>query len=240
MPDKVRTIMELAEQTARRMTGSGEQWMSFLATAARLYKYPYQEQLLIYAQRPEATACASYELWNRTMRRYVRRGAKGIALLDTSRETVRLRYVFDVADTGQRAQSRSLELWRLTGDNAPAVAASLEAAYGAPAALGLDGQLRALAIRLADACWEERGQEILGIVDGFSGKGYDEDGAGASFRKAAAASLEYVLRARCGLDNAGRFTAGDFDTLADWSEPEAAAGPGYRRQRAQRGSAAEH
>ena len=226
MPDKVRTIMELAEQTARRMTGSGEQWMSFLTTAARLYKYPYQEQLLIYAQRPEATACATYELWNRTMRRYVRRGAKGIALLDTSGETVRLRYVFDVADTGQRAQSRSLELWRLTGDNAPAVAASLEAAYGAPAALGLDGQLQALAIRLADACWEERGQEILGIVDGFSGKGYDEDGAGASFRKAAAASLEYVLRARCGLDNAGRFTAGDFDTLADWSEPEAAAALG--------------
>ena len=226
MPDKVRTVMELAEQTARRMTGSGEQWMSFLTTAARLYKYPYQEQLLIYAQRPEATACATYELWNRTMRRYVRRGAKGIALLDTSGETVRLRYVFDVADTGQRAQSRSLELWRLTGDNAPAVAASLEAAYGAPAALGLDGQLQALAIRLADACWEERGQEILGIVDGFSGKGYDEDGAGASFRKAAAASLEYVLRARCGLDNAGRFTAGDFDTLPDWSEPEAAAALG--------------
>ena len=226
MPDKVRTVMELAEQTARRMTGSGEQWMSFLATAARLYKYPYQEQLLIYAQRPEATACATYELWNRTMRRYVRRGAKGIALLDTSGETVRLRYVFDVADTGQRAQSRSLELWRLTGDNAPAVAASLEAAYGAPAALGLDGQLQALAIRLADACWEERGQEILGIVDGFSGKGYDEDGAGASFRKAAAASLEYVLRTRCGLDNAGRFTAGDFDTLPDWSEPEAAAALG--------------
>lgn len=226
MPDKVRTIMELAEQTARRMTGSGKQWMSFLTTAARLYKYPYQEQLLIYAQRPEATACATYELWNRTMRRYVRRGAKGIALLDTSGETVRLRYVFDVADTGQRAQSRSLELWRLTGDNAPAVAASLEAAYGAPAALGLDGQLQALAIRLADACWEERGQEILGIVDGFSGKGYDEDGAGASFRKAAASSLEYVLRARCGLDNAGRFTAGDFDTLPDWSEPEAAAALG--------------
>ena len=226
MPDKVRTVMELAEQTARRMTGSGEQWMSFLTTAARLYKYPYQEQLLIYAQRPEATACATYELWNRTMRRYVRRGAKGIALLDTSGETVRLRYVFDVADTGQRAQSRSLELWRLTGDNAPAVAAFLEAAYGAPAALGLDGQLQALAIRLADACWEERGQEILGIVDGFSGKGYDEDGAGASFRKAAAASLEYVLRARCGLDNAGRFTAADFDTVPDWSEPEAAAALG--------------
>ncbi len=226
MPDKVRTVMELAEQTARRMTGSGEQWMSFLTTAARLYKYPYQEQLLIYAQRPEATACATYELWNLTMRRYVRRGAKGIALLDTSGETARLRYVFDVADTGQRAQSRSLELWRLTGDNAPAVADSLEAAYGAPAALGLDGQLQALAIRLADACWEERGQEILGIVDGFSGKGYDEDGAGASFRKAAAVSLEYVLRARCGLDNAGRFTAGDFDTVPDWSEPEAAAALG--------------
>ena len=108
MPDKVRTVMELAEQTARRMTGSGEQWMSFLTTAARLYKYPYQEQLLIYAQRPEATACATYELWNRTMRRYVRRGAKGIALLDTSGETVRLRYVFDVADTGQRVLFRSV------------------------------------------------------------------------------------------------------------------------------------
>ena len=113
MPSKTSTYLQLAEETARRITGSIEGWTSFLDTASRLYKYPYHEQLMIYAQRPDATACATYDLWNNTMRRYVRRGARSIALLDTSGESIKLKYVFDVSDTGERSNSRPLEQWKL-------------------------------------------------------------------------------------------------------------------------------
>ena len=100
MPAKVDTYLDLARETALGLSGSVGAWTAFLDTASRLYKYPFADQLMIHAQRPEATACASYEVWNDTMRRYVRRGAKGIALLDNSGDAPRLRYVFDIADTG--------------------------------------------------------------------------------------------------------------------------------------------
>ena len=144
MPDKTLTYVQLAQDTARRITGSHTAWMAYLQTAARLYKYPYHEQLLIFAQRPQATACAGYEVWTNTMRRYVRRGAKGIALLDTSGDAPRLRYVFDVADTGELSQSRSLNLWKLSEENAQAVSLSLENGYDVPAREGLERQLRAI------------------------------------------------------------------------------------------------
>lgn len=92
----------MASYTATHLTDSWQRWTAFLTTASRLYKYPFHEQLMIFAQRPDATACAEYDLWNDTMRRYVRRGSKGIALVDNSREKPRLRYVFDISDTGLR------------------------------------------------------------------------------------------------------------------------------------------
>ena len=108
------TTAQLAEKTAKAVTGSVEEWTGFLQSAARLYKYSYPEQLLIYAQRPDATACASYEIWNQTMRRYVRRGARGIALPDGAGA---VRYVFDVADTGARKSSREVKTWALDGSD---------------------------------------------------------------------------------------------------------------------------
>ena len=107
------TTVQLAEKTAKAVTGSVEEWTGFLQSAARLYKYSYPEQLLIYAQRPDATACASYEIWNQTMRRYVRRGAKGIALLDMTGDVPRYHYVFDVSDTGARQNSRTPFTWAI-------------------------------------------------------------------------------------------------------------------------------
>ena len=106
MANKMQFYAQMAEDAARQITGSREQWTAFLRTAARLYKYPYHEQLMIFAQRPDATACAEYDLWNDTMRRYVRRGSKGIALIDTRGDRPRLRYVFDVSDTRERKNSR--------------------------------------------------------------------------------------------------------------------------------------
>ena len=115
MPSKVQLYAQMADRTAEQITGSYQKWTAFLTTAARLYKYPYNEQLMIFAQRPEATACAGYDLWNKQMRRYVRRGSKGIALVDTSSDQPKLRYVFDVSDTGGGENSRRDLLFRLCG-----------------------------------------------------------------------------------------------------------------------------
>ena len=227
MPDsRTDSLVQLAQDTARRITGSHTAWMAYLQTAARLYKYPYHEQLLIFAQRPQATACAGYEVWTNTMRRYVRRGAKGIALLDTSGDAPRLRYVFDVADTGELSQSRSLNLWKLSEENAQAVSLSLENGYDVPAREGLERQLRAISSQLAGACWVDRKQEIFDIVDDSFLEGYDEGEIGASFRRAASVSLEYALRSRCGLANEGRFIREDFIPVMEWNTPEAAAALG--------------
>ena len=227
MPDsRTDSLVQLAQDTARRITGSHTAWMAYLQTAARLYKYPYHEQLLIFAQRPQATACAGYEVWKNTMRRYVRRGAKGIALLDTSGDAPRLRYVFDVADTGELSQSCSLNLWKLSEENAQAVSLSLENGYDVPAREGLERQLRAISSQLAGACWVDRKQEIFDIVDGSFLEGYDEGAIGASFRRAASVSLEYALRSRCGLANEGRFIREDFIPVMEWNTPEAAAALG--------------
>ena len=139
----------MSEEAQRQLTGSLERWQSFLATASRLYKYPYHEQVMIHAQRPDATACAEFDVWNNTMRRYVRRGSKGIALIDTSGDRERLRYVFDVSDTGTRPNSRSLNLWELREEHIPAVSSMLEKNYGVPAGESLAVQLEAVASQLA-------------------------------------------------------------------------------------------
>ena len=146
---------QMAEEAARQVTGSREQWTSFLTTAARLYKYPYHEQLMIYKQRPDATACAEYELWNRTMRRYVRRGSKGIALVDSTGSRPKVRYVFDVSDTGAREDSRPVRLWAMREEYLPAVQEALERAYGVGAGEGLAEQIGGIASRLAAEYWEE-------------------------------------------------------------------------------------
>ena len=133
MASKLQEYRRMSEEAQRQLTGSLERWQSFLATASRLYKYPYHEQVMIHAQRPDATACAEFDVWNNTMRRYVRRGSKGIALIDTSGDRERLRYVFDVSDTGTRPNSRSLNLWELREEHIPAVSSMLEKNYGGPA-----------------------------------------------------------------------------------------------------------
>ena len=107
MPTKAELYAQMADKVATQLTGSWQEWAGFLTTASRLYKYPFHEQLMIYAQRPDATACAEYDLWNEKMGRYVRRGSKGIALVDDSGDRPRLRYVFDISDTGTREHSRT-------------------------------------------------------------------------------------------------------------------------------------
>ena len=133
--DKVLSYTILSGDTARQITASREEWTNFLRLSGRLYKYPFAEQLLIYAQRPEAEACAEYDFWNKRMQRYVRRGSKGIALIDQNSGQPRLKYVFDVADTGGK---RKPYLWKYDEQrHSETVGAALEQEYGVSESLGL-------------------------------------------------------------------------------------------------------
>ena len=183
MSEKTLYYAQLAEDTARRLTGNWERWAGFLATVGRLYKYPYPDQLMIYAQRPDATACASYDVWNDRMNRYVRRGSKGIALLDDVGDRLRLRYVFDLADTGTRPNSRDPWLWTLEDRHGIPVKAMLERRYGT-AADTLPQQLADTAGTLADAYWAGHEQEIGGILANSMLEEYDELNRGLAFKRA--------------------------------------------------------
>ena len=165
MANNVQAYAKLADDTAAQITGSYQEWTAFLTTAARLYKYPYSEQLMIYAQRPEATACAEYDLWNKRMGRYVRRGSKGIALIDMTGDNPKIKYVFDVSDTGKTERSRRVNLWEYRQEHAQAVSAMLERRYEVTGENGIEEQLEKVAAQLADEYWNDHQRDILGIVD---------------------------------------------------------------------------
>ena len=183
MMTKTAYYMQMAQEAAAQITGSKEQWTAFLTTSARLYKYPFAEQLMIYKQRPEATACAEYDLWNDRMNRYVKRGSKGIALLDMRGEQPKLRYVFDVADTGERKNSRPVQLWKMNAEHEQPIIRALDAAFDVPAGAGsLENHIMEAAERLARDYWEENRRQISDIVADSYLEGYDELNIGASFK----------------------------------------------------------
>ena len=221
MPAKVDTYLDLAREIAQGLAGSVGAWTAFLDTASRLYKYPFADQLMIHAQRPGATACASYEVWNDTMRRYVRRGAKGIALVDNSGDSPRLRYVFDIADTGTRRSSRPFSPWQIGSGNIEAVSSALEDSFGAERGVSLASQLETAAALLADEYWMGNSRDILGIVDGSSLEEYDDFNIGVSFREAAAVSIAHTLLRRCGYEPENYFEPQDYKAVFEWDTPEA-------------------
>lgn len=226
MQSKLQFYAQMADQTAQQLTGSLQAWTGFLTTAARLYKYPYHEQLMIYAQCPEATACADYDLWNKTMRRYVRRGSQGIALIDTSGDNPRLKYVFDVSDTGVGEQSRRPYLWAYRDEHYDAVTAALERRFDVASQGDLADQLEAIAAQLVNEYWQDNQYDILGIVDGSFLSEYDDFNVGAAFRNAAVVSTTYALLSRCGLEPEEYFTHEDFLNVFDFNTPATVAALG--------------
>ena len=218
MTPKTAYYAALAENATRWITESSDGWKSFLATVGRLYKYSYPDQLLIHTQRPDATACAEYDFWNDRMNRYVKRGSKGIALLDYSRDNPRLRYVFDVSDTGTRKSSRPVYLWKMKDEYIPSVQAALEKTFGVSAqGNSLDSQLDGIARQLANDYWEEHGRQFLDIIAESFLEGYDEFNTGASFRNAAAVSIAYTLYSRCVENPDEYFEHEDFLDIFDFS-----------------------
>ncbi|RHV29308.1 DEAD/DEAH box helicase [Ruminococcus sp. OM05-10BH] len=218
MPTKAEQYAQMADQVARQLTGSWQEWAGFLTTAARLYKYPFHEQLMIYAQRPDATACAEYDLWNNRMGRYVRRGSKGIALVDDSGDRPRLRYVFDISDTGTREHSRTPWLWTMNEEHTAPVMAMLERNYDVSGS-DLPQQLADVAAGLAEEYWTDHRQDILYIVDGSFLEEYDEYNIEVQFKSAAAVSITYALMSRCGLEPEQYFSHEDFMAIFDFNTP---------------------
>ena len=218
MPSKTEFYRQMADHVATQLTGSWQEWAGFLTTAARLYKYPFHEQLLIYAQRPDATACAEYDLWNEKMGRYVRRGSKGIALVDDSGDRPRLRYVFDVSDTGTREHSRTPWLWKMEEAYQEPVSAMLERNYEVSGD-NLAQQLEAVAHKLAGEYWNEHRQDLLYIVDDSFLEEYDEFNIEVQFKAAATVSISYALMSRCGLEPERYFSHEDFMAIFDFNTP---------------------
>ena len=218
MPSKAEFYRQMAEQVSTRLVGSWKEWTAFLTTAARLYKYPFHEQMMIYAQRPDATACAEYDLWNEKMGRYVRRGSKGIALVDDSGDKPRLRYVFDISDTGTREHSRTPWLWKLEEQHIGPVSAMLERNYGV-AGDDLAQQLTDVAGKLASEYWDEHQQDFRYIVDGSFLEEYDDLNIEVQFKSAATVSIAYALMSRCGLDTEQYFQHEDFMPIFDFNTP---------------------
>ena len=226
MPSKLQAYAELAERTARQITGSHLAWTAFLTTAARLYKYPYNEQLMIYMQRPEATACAEYDFWNEKMGRYVRRGSTGIALIDASGYKLRLKYVFDVSDTGGKENARRVNLWELKDAHTDSVSAMLERNYGVSGRDGLTEQFEAVASRLASEYWRDHSRDILGIVADSYLEEYDDYNIEVAFKNAAAVSITYSLMSRCGMKPQDYFEHEDFFSIFDFNTPRTVAALG--------------
>ena len=226
MPSKVQLYAQMADRTAEQITGSFQKWTAFLTTAARLYKYPYNEQLMIFAQRPEATACAEYDLWNKQMRRYVRRGSKGIALVDTSSDQPKLRYVFDVSDTSGGENSRRPYLWEYRQEHREVVSAALEQRFDVSGENGLADQMERVAAQLVDEYWHDNRRDIVGIVDGSFLEDYDEFNIGAAFRNAAVVSTTYALLSRCGMQPGDYFEHEDFLNVFDFNTPQTVAALG--------------
>ena len=226
MPNKLQAYAEQAERTARQITGSHLAWTAFLTTAARLYKYPYNEQLMIYMQRPGATACAEYDFWNEKMGRYVRRGSTGIALIDATGYKPRLKYVFDVSDTGGKENARRVNLWELKDAHTDSVSAMLERNYGVSGKNGLAEQFESVASQLAAEYWRDHARDILGIVADSYLEEYDDYNIEVAFKNAAVVSITYSLMSRCGMQPEDHFEHEDFFSIFDFNTPRTVAALG--------------
>ena len=217
----VQSILQLIDNTTEQITRSKQNWTAFLRTAAQLYKYPYAEQVMIYAQRPDAKACAEYDLWNRRMGRYVRRGSKGIALIDSSGDRPRLKYVFDISDTGGREHSLRPLLWELRLEHEDVVSDALHNRFGISAREGFIEQIRSIAALFADDYWQDNRGDLLYNIDGSYASEYDEFNQEAAFTQTAALGITYVTLTRCGFDPEDFIDNVEYLNVFDFNTPNA-------------------
>ncbi len=199
---KYHEISMLAGETARQMSKNGEEWTKYLTTAARLYRYPFEDQMLIYAQRPDANACATMQLWNEKMYCWVNRGAKGIALFDRASERPRLKYVFDVSDVHKaRRIGKDPYLWEMREEHKDTVLVQLEKTYGATdSSSSFESRFMEIAGRVAEDYYRELMQDMSYAKEGSFLEELDELNVGLRLRETLSASIAYTLLSRCGAD----------------------------------------
>lgn len=217
MATKLESYVQMAGATAADVTKSIEKWTGFLATAAHLYRYSFPDQLLIHAQRPQAEACASFEIWNKRMRRYVRRGSRGIALVNMQNGRPGLRYVFDVKDTGKRKDARELYLWKYKEEYRECISSALEKFYGTACNDGIAVQLCHIAASLAKDFWKNYQQDIIAETEGSRLEDLDRRSLRVQFCRMAAFSITYILLLRCGFDPNRYFLPDVFQGISDFN-----------------------
>ena len=217
MPTKADTYRQMADHATANLTAQVIDWSKFLLTAGQFHKYNFLDQVMIYTQRPTATACAEFDLWSRRMGRRIRRGSKGIALLRYRDGRVFLRYVFDVADTERRENGRDPMLWQYRDEYEPAVTARLAECFKVPGNDGLDKQFITLAVRFTDEHWHDFKDDIMLSVHDSQLDDLDEDNVALRFRNAATVSLAFLLLGRCGFDLDEYFTPEDFACIRDFN-----------------------
>ena len=217
MATKLESYVQMAGATAADVTKSIEKWTGFLATAAHLYRYSFPDQLLIHAQRPQAEACASFEIWNKRMRRYVRRGSRGIALVNMQNGRPGLRYVFDVKDTGKRKDARELYLWKYKEEYRECISSALEKFYGTACNDGIAVQLCHIAASLAKDFWKNYQQDIIVETEGSRLEDLDRRSLRVQFCRMAAFSITYILLLRCGFDPNRYFLPDVFQGISDFN-----------------------
>ena len=217
MATKLENYVQMAGQTAAEITSNQENWMRFLATASKLYRYAFTDQLLIHAQRPLATACAGIDIWNKRMRRYVKRGTKGIGLVSISSGHPAIRYVFDVSDTRIDKDSRNLYLWKYKPEYLDSVTIALEKNFGIPCSKVLAEHLAHIATQLAKDYWKNYGMEIMDGAAGSGLEGMEKSDFRKKFCKMAAFSILYILLLRCGFYPEKYFSAEVFEDITDFN-----------------------
>ena len=216
---KLQDIRELAQEHATLVSSSPRDWMGYMDTAARLYRYPFTDQLLIHAQHPQATACASLELWNEKMFRWVNRGARGIALLDENGHNARLRYVFDISDTHMVAGGRSPYLWQMQEHQQEEILTHLVEAYGLEEkdTGSLSDALMAVAREMVADSLEEYLDGLEYAAEGTYLEDLDEVTIRSDFRQLATDSVYYMLCRRCGLEPMELLEEEDFMHITDYN-----------------------
>ena len=218
MNAKERFYSGMARETISKITASKENWTAFLNTMARNYEFTYPEQVMIYAQRPNATFCKPYDEWNdEKYHRYVKRGSTGIALFVTSGNKPYLRYVFDVADTGIRRSSPELKAWEVTAENRAFLMSAMEHSFGVKADGMLEAQLEDIAMTLATEYWSDHQKPFLDIVANSFLEEYDELNIEVAFKTAVANSVAYTMYSRLVENPDHYFEHEDFQKVFDFN-----------------------
>ena len=223
MSTKLQVYREMAQQAAANLVLSHENWTAFLRTMARLYKYRYHEQLMIHAQRPDATACATYEIWNKQMHRYVRGKNTGIALIDTSGDNPKLKYVFDVSDTQGGANARYPYLFQFRQEHEMAVTNALMRHFDIGSASTLPDLIEEISDHQANAYWDANKEDILHNIDGSFISEYDEENIRYAFHEAVVVGSAYTVMTRCGMNPDVRYEEPQFMTALTFNTPRSLA-----------------